>query len=120
VAPIFPGYWNRPGRDGARAARRLVLYRRSGRSKRARKLAHQRPHQEPDYSEFRHNIAPEPVEGKIAQLLRGATGRGGWQLDAGISVPLVTGGVERAAVQAALDAVNPELPHYRPDSQFHW
>jgi long-chain acyl-CoA synthetase len=65
-----------------------------------------------------HNIAPEPVEGKIAQLLPAAqqvvvVGNGRGYLCA-----LVTGGVGRAAVQAALDTVNPELPHYRQIRNF--
>jgi long-chain acyl-CoA synthetase len=65
-----------------------------------------------------HNIAPEPVEEKIAQLLPAAqqvvvVGNGRGYLCA-----LVTGGVGRAAVQAALDTVNPELPHYRQIRNF--
>src|SRR4029077_20425152 len=64
-----------------------------------------------------HNIAPEPVEEKIAQLLPAAqqvvvVGNGRGYLCA------LVAGVERAAVQAALDAVNPELPHYRQIRNF--
>src|SRR5216684_4308947 len=65
-----------------------------------------------------HNIAPEPVEEKIARLLPAAqqvvvvgNGRGYLCL-------LVTGKIEPVAVQAALDAVNPELPHYRQIRKF--
>jgi long-chain acyl-CoA synthetase len=65
-----------------------------------------------------HNIAPEQIEEKIARLLPAAqqvvvVGNGRGYLCA-----LVTGEVESAAVQAALDAVNPELPHYRQIRNF--
>jgi long-chain acyl-CoA synthetase len=65
-----------------------------------------------------HNIPPEPIEEKIAQFLPGAqqvvlVGNGRGYLCA-----LVTGAVEPAAVQSALDAVNPGLPHYRQIRNF--
>jgi long-chain acyl-CoA synthetase len=65
-----------------------------------------------------HNIAPEPIEEKIARFLPAAqqvvvVGNGRGYLCA-----LVTGCVETAAVQAALDAINPELPHYRQIRKF--
>ena len=65
-----------------------------------------------------HNIPPEPIEEKIAQHLPGAqqvviVGNGRGYLCA-----LITGAVEPAAVQAALDAVNPGLPHYRQVRNF--
>ena len=65
-----------------------------------------------------HNIAPEPIEEKIARLLPVAqqvvvVGNGRGYLCA-----LVTGEVEPAAVQEALDTVNPELPHYRQVRKF--
>jgi long-chain acyl-CoA synthetase len=65
-----------------------------------------------------HNIAPEPIEEKVARLLPAAqqvivVGNGRGYLCA-----LVTGAVEAAAVQGALDAVNPELPHYRQIRNF--
>ena len=65
-----------------------------------------------------HKIAPEPIEEKIARLLPAAqqvviVGNGRGYLCA-----LVTGEVEPAAVQTVLDAVNPELPHYRQIRNF--
>src|SRR6266852_1875061 len=110
---IFPGYWNRP----EETARALMCgwfptgdqgevnvrgnWRISGRIKNLIIL------------NSGHNIAPEPVEEKIAQLLPAAqqvvvVGNG-----RGYLCILVTGELESAAVQAALGAVNPELPHYR-------
>jgi long-chain acyl-CoA synthetase len=65
-----------------------------------------------------HKIPPEPIEDKLAQLLPGAqhivvVGDGRGYLCA-----LVTGAIEPAAVQSALDAVNPDLPHYRQIRNF--
>ena len=65
-----------------------------------------------------HNIAPEPIEEKIARLLPAAqqvvvVGNGRGYLCA-----LITGAVESAAVQAVLDTLNPELPHYRQIRNF--
>jgi long-chain acyl-CoA synthetase len=65
-----------------------------------------------------HNIAPEPIEDKLAQLLPGVqhvviVGNGRSYLCA-----LVSGPVVPAAVQSALDAVNPDLPHYRQIRKF--
>jgi long-chain acyl-CoA synthetase len=65
-----------------------------------------------------HNIAPEPIEEKVARLLPAAqqvvvVGNGRGYLCA-----LITGAVEAAAVQVTLDALNPELPHYRQIRNF--
>jgi long-chain acyl-CoA synthetase len=65
-----------------------------------------------------HNIAPEPIEDRVAQLLPGAqqvvlVGNGKGYLCA-----LVTGTVTDADVQATLDKVNSELPHYRQIRNF--
>jgi long-chain acyl-CoA synthetase len=115
---IFPGYWNRPeetarvlqdgwfhtGDQGEVNVR--GNWRISGRIKNLIIL------------NSGHNIAPEAIEEKIAQLLPAAqlvvvVGNGRGYLCA-----LVTGAVERGAVQAGLDAVNPELPHYRQIRNF--
>jgi long-chain acyl-CoA synthetase len=115
---IFPGYWNRP-EETARALQDGWFHtgdqgevnvrgnwRISGRIKNLIIL------------NSGHNIAPEPIEEKLARLLPAAqqvvvVGNGRGYLCA-----LVTGEAESAAVQAALDAVNPELPHYRQIRNF--
>jgi len=65
-----------------------------------------------------HNIAPEPIEDRLLQLLPAAqqvvlVGNGKGYLCA-----LVTGNVSSDAVQIALDAMNTELPHYRQIRNF--
>jgi long-chain acyl-CoA synthetase len=60
-----------------------------------------------------HKISPEPIENAIAKLLPEAqqvvvVGNGRGYLSA-----LATGSVASEKVQAALKAVNPELPHYK-------
>src|SRR6266536_487964 len=65
------------------------------------------------------NIAPEPIEEKILQHLPGASqvvlvGNG-----RGYLTSIITGGVTREQAQAALDAVNPGLPHYKQVRAFH-
>jgi long-chain acyl-CoA synthetase len=66
-----------------------------------------------------HNVAPEPIEDRILRELPDAiqvvlVGNGRGYLAA-----LVTGNVSREKVQAALDLVNRELPHYRQVRAFH-
>jgi long-chain acyl-CoA synthetase len=115
---IFPGYWNRP-EETARVMKDGWFHtgdqgevnvrgnwRISGRIKNLVIL------------NSGHNIAPEPIEEKIARLLPAAqqvviVGNGRGYLCA-----LVTGTVEAAAVQGTLDALNPELPHYRQIRNF--
>jgi long-chain acyl-CoA synthetase len=65
-----------------------------------------------------HKIPPEPIEDKLAQLLPGAqhiviVGNGRGYLCA-----LITGPIEPATVQSAVDAINPDLPHYRQIRNF--
>jgi long-chain acyl-CoA synthetase len=64
-----------------------------------------------------HNIAPEPLEEELASLLPEAqqvmlTGNQRNYLGALIAVPGANG-TQRERVQAALDAVNADLPHYK-------
>lgn len=66
-----------------------------------------------------HKISPEPIESAIARNLPEAqqlvvVGNGHGYLTA-----LVTGDVAPERVQAALDAVNPELPHYKQVRAFY-
>jgi long-chain acyl-CoA synthetase len=115
---IFPGYWNRPeetarvledgwfhtgdqGEMNVRGNWRII-----GRLKNLIVL------------NSGHKITPEPIEEKLAILLPSAqqivvVGNG-----RGFLCALVTGAVERAAVQSALDVLNPELPHYRQIHNF--
>lgn len=115
---IFPGYWNRP----EETARLLYdgwfhtgdlgevnaggKWRITGRIKNLIVL------------NSGHKVAPEPMEEKIAQLVPGVqqvvlVGNGRGYLCA-----LITGTAESAAVQAALDTLNRELPHYRQIRSF--
>jgi long-chain acyl-CoA synthetase len=115
---IFPGYWNRPDetarvlRDGwfhtgdQGEADERGNWRITGRIKNLIVL------------NSGHKIPPEPIEEKLAHLLAGAqqvvlVGNG-----RGFLCALITGNVERAAVQSALDTLNPELPHYRQIRNF--
>jgi long-chain acyl-CoA synthetase len=110
---VFPGYWNRPQqtadalRDGwfhtgdqgemdASGNWRIV-----GRIKNLIVLG------------SGHKIAPEAVEEELARHLPGVqqvviVGNGRGYLSA-----IVTGNASGEEVQAALDAVNPQLPHYK-------
>jgi long-chain acyl-CoA synthetase len=60
-----------------------------------------------------HKIAPETIEDEVAKHLPGGqqiviVGNGRGYLSA-----IVTGDVNREQVQVALDAINPDLPHYK-------
>lgn len=115
---IFPGYWNRPeetarvlrdgwfhtGDQGEVSAQRK--WRVTGRIKNLIVL------------NSGHKIAPEPLEETIGRLLPAAqqvviVGNGRGYLCA-----LIAGNAEPAPVQAALDEVNRELPHYRQIRNF--
>jgi long-chain acyl-CoA synthetase len=116
---VFPGYWNRPQqtaavlRDGwfrtgdqgemdASGNWRIV-----GRIKNLIVLG------------SGHKIAPEIVEEEIARRVPGAqqvvvVGNGRGYLSA-----IVTGNASREQLQDALDALNPQLPHYKQVRAFH-
>jgi long-chain acyl-CoA synthetase len=66
-----------------------------------------------------HNIAPEPIEEKLLAQLPAAAqvllvGNGKGYLSA-----IVTGNATADQVQAAIHAVNPQLPHYKQVRAFH-
>ncbi len=115
---IFPGYWNRPQqtaealRDGwfhtgdQGEVNTAGNWRIAGRIKNLIVLG------------SGHKIAPEPIEEAILKTLPGAqqvvvVGNGRGYLSA-----VVTGEVTKARVQAALDAVNADLPHYKQVRMF--
>jgi long-chain acyl-CoA synthetase len=116
---IFPGYWNRPEAT-AKTIRDSWFHtgdqgevdvagnwRIIGRIKNLIILG------------SGHNVAPEPIEDEILQNLPGAqqvvlVGNGRGYLSA-----IVTGTLTREQVQAALDVVNPKLPHYKQIRAFH-
>jgi long-chain acyl-CoA synthetase len=116
---IFPGYWLRP-QETAQALRDGWFHtgdqgevdargnwRINGRIKNLIILG------------SGHNVAPEPIEEKILENLPGAqqivvVGNGRGYLSA-----IVTGNVKREQMQAALDDVNPGLPHYKQVRAFH-
>jgi len=116
---IFPGYWNRPEqtaealRDGwfhtgdQGEVNAAGNWRIVGRIKNLIVLG------------SGHKISPESIEIAIAKMLSTAqqvvvVGNGRGYLTA-----LVTGSVTAEHVQAALDVVNPELPHYKQVRVFH-
>ena len=110
---IFPGYWNRP-QETAKALRDGWFHtgdqgevdgagnwRIIGRIKNLIILG------------SGHNIAPEPIEDEVLKNLPGAqqavlVGNGRGYLSV-----IVTGDVTREQAQAAVDAINPNLPHYK-------
>lgn len=110
---IFPGYWNRP-QESAKALRDGWFHtgdqgevdgagnwRIIGRIKNLIILG------------SGHNIAPEPIEEELLKNLPGAqqavlVGNGRGYLSV-----IVTGDVTREQVQAAVDSINPDLPHYK-------
>jgi len=116
---IFSGYWNRPEetakvlRDGwfhtgdqgevnARGNWRII-----GRIKNLVVL------------NTGHKFAPEPIEDKLAQLLPQAQQIVLVGNARSYVCMLLTGKVESSAVQAAIDAINPDLPHYRQIRNFN-
>jgi long-chain acyl-CoA synthetase len=115
---IFPGYWNRP-QETARVlqdgwfhtgdqgeSNERGHWRITGRIKNLIVL------------NSGHKIPPEPIEEKLARLLPAAqqvvlVGNG-----RGFACLLVTGAIEPKQVQAAIDTLNPDLPHYRQIRNF--
>jgi long-chain acyl-CoA synthetase len=116
---IFPGYWSRP-QETAKALREGWFHtgdqgevdaagnwRIIGRIKNLIILG------------SGHNIAPEPIEDELLRNLSAAqqvvlVGNGRGYLSA-----IITGNVARERAQAAIDLVNPGLPHYKQVRAFH-
>jgi long-chain acyl-CoA synthetase len=116
---IFPGYWNR-AEETAKALRdgwfhtgdqgevdAAGNWRIIGRIKNLIILG------------SGHNIAPEPIEDELLRNLPGAqqivlmgNGRGYLSM-------IATGSVTQEQAQAAVDAVNAQLPHYKQVRAFH-
>ena len=65
-----------------------------------------------------HKFAPEPIEDRLAQFLPGAQHIVLIGNSRSYVCMLVTGKEDSAEVQAAIDAVSPELPHYRQIRDF--
>jgi long-chain acyl-CoA synthetase len=65
-----------------------------------------------------HKFAPEPIEDRLAQLLPAAQQIILVGSARSYVCMLVTGKVESNAVQAAIDAINRDLPHYRQIRNF--
>jgi long-chain acyl-CoA synthetase len=116
---VFPGYWRRP--EATRDAFRDGWFRTgdqgevtpdgywriTGRIKNLIVLS------------SGHNVAPEPIEEKLLSRVPGAQqvvliGNGRPFLSA-----IVTGPVTESHVKAALDELNPQLPHYKRIHEFH-
>ncbi len=116
---IFPGYWNRPGqtaealRDGwFRSGDQGEMdtsgnWRIIGRIKSLIVLG------------SGHKISPEGIEEEIARHLSNAQQVVVVGNDRGYLSAIVTGAVTEGQVQAALDAVNSQLPHYKQVRAFH-
>ena len=116
---VFPGYWNRP-EETAKALRNGWFYtgdqgevdragnwRIVGRIKNLIILG------------SGHNITPEPIEERLQQHLTTAAqvvlvGNGKGYLSA-----IITGAVTGEQAQTAIDAVNPQFPHYKQVRAFH-
>ncbi len=65
-----------------------------------------------------HKIPPEPIEDKLAQLLPAAQHIVIVGNARGYLCALITGPIDPATAQSAIDAINPDLPHYRQIRNF--
>ncbi|HEV2195235.1 MAG TPA: AMP-binding protein [Candidatus Acidoferrum sp.] len=115
---IFPGYWNRPG-ETARVLRDGWFHTGDQGEVNARgKWCVTGRIKNLIVLNSGHKIGPEPMEEKLSGLLPAAqqvviVGNGRGYLCA-----LIAGTVEPTAVEAVLEVVNRELPHYRQIRNF--
>lgn len=116
---IFPEYWKRPDatktaiRDGWFHSGDMAELSPQGDLKIVGRL------KDLLVPESGHNVAPGPIEEKLAAYLEGAqhvmvVGHGKPYLSV-----IVTGSLSDSKVQEAIDRVNEELPHYRRLRRFH-
>lgn len=115
---VFRGYWKRPEateaafedgwfRTGDQVEEDGGSFRIVGRAKNLLVLS------------SGHNVAPEPIEQRVLGTLEGveqAVVVGHGRSSLGV---LVSGEITPEALQAGLDALNEELPHYRRVRRFH-
>jgi long-chain acyl-CoA synthetase len=109
---IFPEYWQRPDatqsalRDGWFHTGDMAELSADGDLKIVGRL------KDLLVPESGHNVAPGPIEEKLAALLPGTQVMVVGHARPYLSV-IVTGSVEQGALQAAIDQINEQLPHYR-------
>jgi long-chain acyl-CoA synthetase len=116
---IFPGYWNRPAETQAVFNDGWFRTGDQGEVDSAGNWAIVGRIKNLIIPASGHNIAPEPIEDAIRKVLPAENqvmlvGNGRSHLGA-----IVTGSLRREDVQAALDAVNASLPHYKRVRGFH-
>ena len=116
---IFPGYWNRPAQTAAvleggwfrtgdqGAIDEVGNWSIIGRLKNLLIL------------NSGHNVAPEPIEEKILSRLPTAAQCVVFGNDRSFLTALITGPLGREEIEAALEEVNRELPHYKRVLGFH-
>ncbi|MFW6023372.1 MAG: AMP-dependent synthetase/ligase [Myxococcota bacterium] len=66
-----------------------------------------------------HNVAPEPIEQRIVERTPGVAHAVVMGHARPYLTAVVSGDTDRATVQASIDAINAELPHYRRIRAFH-
>jgi long-chain acyl-CoA synthetase len=116
---IFPGYWNRPAETAEAFADDWLRTGDQGEVDAQGNWSVSGRVKDLIIPASGHNIAPEPIEDTILKAIPGAkqamlVGNGRAHLAA-----LITGAVSREQVEAALEHVNAELPHYKRVRSFH-
>lgn len=116
---IFPGYWNKPAATAEALQGGWLCTGDQAERDPAGNLKIIGRVKNILVPESGHNIAPEPIEQKVLEHLPGAE----QAVLIGHARPylalIVTGKVDGAAIQRAIDIVNAEVPHYRKIRKFH-